>query len=385
MNSVAGSEPATIEGGADQQATGRRGGRWVVSVHRDHRALETVWRRLEAEGCCTPFQTYDWVSCWYETAAAHGLAEPVIAVISRQGADPAWILPLCLHRKKGLRVTSFADLGVSDYAAPLIGRDAPRDRREIKGMIRALLGALPRCDLVHLQKLPAEIEGIPNPLLIRQHTRFPANCYGIRLSGPWPELAEKIMQRRLRSTIRRQKRKIVSKGIVSISEEERADALRPALDTLMAMRRARFEAIGRADMPAAWRELYYRLATSPERTLGVSVTTLKVSGEPVATCFGLKRGQTYFAILPSFAMGEWEAFRPGMLLFDAMLERHAEQTAGEGYFDFTIGDEPYKKRFGSDCRPLYEWMAPRSAIGAAAYLAWRAKTMLWRRSPADPS
>ena len=84
-------------------------------------------------------------------------------------------------------------------------------------------------------------------------------------------------------------------------------------------------------------------------------------------------------------MGEWEAFRPGMLLFDAMLERHAEQTAGEGYFDFTIGDEPYKKRFGSDCRPLYEWMAPRSAIGAAAYLAWRAKTMLWRRSPADPS
>ncbi|MCT8991246.1 GNAT family N-acetyltransferase [Chelativorans sp. SCAU2101] len=381
MNALAGSETAAIKGREGLKAAGKS---WVASVYRDHRPLEAVWRRLEAEGYCTPFQTYDWASCWYETAVAHGLAEPVIAVFSREGGDPAWILPLCLYRKKGLRVISFADLGVTDYAAPVIARDAPRGRREIEGMIRALLGALPSCDLVHFQKLPAEIEGVSNPLLVRRHWRFPANCYGIRLSGPWQEQAEKIMQRRLRSTIRKQKRRIAGKGTVSISEVDRPEALRPALDTLMSMRRTRFEAIGRADMPAAWHEFYYRLATCPKRTLGVSVTTLEVAGEPVATCFGLKRRGAYLAILPSFAMGEWETFRPGMLLFDAMLERHAEETAGEGYFDFTIGDEPYKKRFGGDCLPLYEWMVPRSAIGAAAFLAWRAKGVL-RRTPAEPA
>jgi CelD/BcsL family acetyltransferase involved in cellulose biosynthesis len=100
---------------------------WDIGIHTDYTELEPVWRRMEAQGYCTVFQTYDWVSCWYETALSGGQATPLIVTVSGKSAGIVWILPLCLYVKRGVKVISFADLGVSDYIAPIISQDAPED------------------------------------------------------------------------------------------------------------------------------------------------------------------------------------------------------------------------------------------------------------------
>src|SRR3954462_2642510 len=58
-------------------------GLWHAQLYRDHTTLKSMWRHLEKTGCCTPFQTYDWVSAWYETVAATVSAEPIIITASR--------------------------------------------------------------------------------------------------------------------------------------------------------------------------------------------------------------------------------------------------------------------------------------------------------------
>lgn len=350
---------------------------WRISLHRHPAALETTWRQLEAQGHCTVFQTYDWAACWYDAFASRGQTEPLIVLVTQGDERPVWILPLCLSRKKGLRIITFADLGVTDYAAPVLAEGAPSDQASIKTILKAVFKALPACDLIHFQKLVATVEGATNPLLALDGVvRYPMDCHGIRLTEPWPTLAAKIMQSRLRSAIRRQKKKIQSHGEIAVEHLSDSGEMASGMEQLMAMRRARFAAIGRADMPPLWHDFYQALATRHDRTLDVSVTTMTVSGEAVATCFGLTRNGAYHAILPTFALGKWESFKPGMLLFDAILEAHASKTEGRGYFDFTIGDEPYKKRFGSECHHLYEWMAPRSIVGVVACRAWRMKNAL---------
>jgi CelD/BcsL family acetyltransferase involved in cellulose biosynthesis len=88
--------------------------------------------------------------------------------------------------------------------------------------------------------------------------------------------------------------------------------------------------------------------------------------------------------MPTFAAEEWEAYRPGMLMFDAKLEEFGPRTGFKGYFDFTIGDEVYKQRFGATGTPLLECMAPRTLKGFLAYLYWRAKASRRRRSNTQP-
>lgn len=366
---------------AEQKFKATVTGKWHITVHNDHTELETVWRKLESEGHCTAFQTYDWTSCWYDAAMSCGEAEPVIIVVQNEEAELVWILPLCRYRKKGMRIISFADLGITDYTAPLIARGAPADQKSIKTIIDAVLDALPSCDLINFQKLIDKVEGVPNPLLsLKGLEHFPVGRHGIRLCEPWPSLAEKIMQRRLRSTIRRQRNNIEKHGDVAFVKHNLPETIAPVLDELLTMRRARFEAMGRPDLSPVWKNFYYALSARKNRTLDLSVTTMTVSGEAIASCFGLVRGKNYHALLPTFKIGKWEKFRPGAILFDTMLTGFSEQTQADGYFDFTVGDEIYKKRFGSESHPLYEWMAPRSVAGLVICIAWRAKVII-RRHP----
>jgi len=354
---------------------------WSVRVYNHYAELESVWRKMESDGHCTVFQTYDWAACWYDSTLSSGEAKPLIVLIFEEETEPVWILPLCLHSKNGLRIISFADLGVSDYAAPVMARGAPSDLDTIKAIIRIMLGALPPCDVINFQKLSQTIEGLSNPLLsLPGLKRFPADCHGIQIREPWSVLAEKIVQPRLRSTIRKQKKSLENLGNVALEHETSPEMLRPVMDRLIALRRARFDAMGLPAMTPEWECFYQALAARNGRTLDVSVTTMTVSGETIATCFGITRRKAYHAILPTFEMGKWENFRPGILLYNAMLTDFSEKTQNEGYFDFTIGDESYKKRLGSESHPLYEWVLPRTLAGLSFYLVWRLKNFL-RRYP----
>lgn len=364
----------------DQKATAISASAWKVTVHNHYAELEAIWRRMETEGHCTIFQTFDWAACWYDTAISSGETEPLIVVVSRE-ESPVWILPLCLHRKKGLRIITFADLGVADYTAPVMARGAPSDQKTVRAMLKAVFAALPPCDAISMEKIAEKVNGVPNPLLLLRGLEiFSVRCHGIRLLKPWPELSEKIMQRRLYSIIKRQRNKLASQGEIKIEHHYSPEALSPILDELMELRRARFGAIGLPDMPPIWKRFYRQLVMRQCKGFNATITTLTVSGEAIAICFGLTRGNVYYGILPTFKLGKWERYRPGMLLFNAMLTSFAEETGGEGYFDFTVGDENYKKRFGAESHPLYEWMAPRSVAGLVPYAIWRAKAAI-RRHP----
>ena len=93
---------------------------WRAEVYRDYSVLELAWRQLEKNGHCTVFQGYDYAAALYDAASSTGAAEPLIVVVSKEGGGIAWILPLCISRNGKLKVISFADLGLADYAAPVI-------------------------------------------------------------------------------------------------------------------------------------------------------------------------------------------------------------------------------------------------------------------------
>ena len=103
---------------------------------------------------------------------------------------------------------------------------------------------------------------------------------------------------------------------------------------------------------------------------------MNVNEQAIAACLGITKKKAYHAILPSFVMGEWSQYRPGMLLYSALIEEFSAKTESGGYFDFTVGDEVYKKRLGGQAYPLYEWMKPYTVKGWKAYLIWQAKRFL---------
>lgn len=353
---------------------------WHITVHDDIAPLADAWRRLEATGNCTVFQSHDWLATWYEVAARHGLAEPLIVVATRPGATvPDVIVPLCRLRRRGHVEAAFPDIMVSDFAGPLFAPDALRTPAEMRELWRAIRRSLPGCDTIHLTKIAAQVGGRENPLLgLRGIARFPCGVWGLPLepgSGTAPALVPEAM----RASVDKRRAALGRKGRV-VTWTEDAALLPQMFDELVALRTTRSERIGRDEILhlEPWRDFYATLVARRHEGLRVVMARIEVGGATIATMLGLGYGGAMHYLLPTFVMKKWSRHTPGFqLIIDAM-----EMSAARGYryFDFTIGDEPYKAAFGGQYAPLHEIMAPLTLRGLAPYAIWRLKLVL-RRYP----
>src|SRR5258705_5686360 len=93
----------------------------------------------------TPFQHPQWLDAWYRTFAGVDDVEPLIAIISDAATgEQVALLPLICRLQKGIRIVEFADLGTTDYNAPMLTAAAPRDARAARALWRDLKAALRR-------------------------------------------------------------------------------------------------------------------------------------------------------------------------------------------------------------------------------------------------
>lgn len=353
---------------------------WSATIHNDVRELERVWRDLETTGHATAFQRYDWVAPWYAAVTAAGLAEPMIVAARRRGArDPEFLLPLALHVEKRLRTITMADLRVSDYAAPVMAANLGLTAASFQPLWAAILEALPVCDLIRLRKIPAQYAGTDNPLVwLRGVIPFVVSAYGLPISLPFEaccrERFGKERFRKVRSAWNRLHALQPIEFVVHSGTQD-ADTL---FETFVQQRQARFRALGRPDIyeEPVWQGFYRSITRGHHgRPIGV-VSALLGDGRPFVTNFGVVFNGAFHDLAQGFVPSELDKFSPGTLLNYRTMQWAAE--SGLTYYDFTVGDEPYKRQLGSGEVPLYEWISPRSSLGMAAFGLWRGKRLLDR-------
>ena len=141
-----------------------RADRFSVEFVRDWKQAAARWA---GAGHGTAFQHHHWLSAWY---GAFDEASPLIAIIRDSATDRQMALIPLIHRvRNGVRVVEFADLDLTDYNAPFLAFGVSRDALDGRALCRALLAALrqlpERVDLVRLRKMPAIVDGEPNPLV----------------------------------------------------------------------------------------------------------------------------------------------------------------------------------------------------------------------------
>lgn len=354
---------------------------WQVTIHDRIEPLTEHWRALETDGCCSVFQSYDWLSVWYEVTSRHGLAETLIVTARRGGADaPEVILPLCRLRRRGYFEVTFPDILVGDFAGPLFAKDAFDEPDSMRSLWEAILRALPACDIVHLTKIAERIGAAPNPLLqLRDVVPFPSRVWGLPLepgSGTVPDLVpEPVLAsaNKRRAALERKHGRIVT-------WTEDPEQLPELYEELVQLRTARSERIQRDEALHidVWREFYAVLAARRHERMRSIVVRIEIEGQAIATFFGVGYGGAVHYLLPTFAMKKWSRYTPGFQLIVDALEMSSAR--GYAYFDFTIGDEPYKESFGARPSPLHEIMAPTSLRGRLPHTLWLLKLRL-RRHP----
>ena len=364
--------------------------RITVSVHHDLAAVEADWRRFEATASCTPFQTFDWLSAWQRHVGVRMGVTPAIVTVRRRG-EIILLLPLAVERRRFARRLTFLGGVLCDYHAPLLAPEfaerAPDGFLPLWREIRAALQASPssRHDAILFGKMPAKLGAQPNPMLALHVTLHPSGAYETELPADWEQF---YASKRSSSTRRRDRTKLKrlgELGAVKFVNPESAAELAMTFDLLVQQKSKAFARMGVPNLfaPPGHLAFFRELATSPRYRSLVHLSRLDVGTTWAALNLGLTFRDCYFHVLASYDDGETSRFGPGAAHLRELLRSAIER--GCKRFDFTIGDEPYKRDWCDTEQQLFDFAAaasPRGLVPAAVALGWgRAKRAIKKSAP----
>nr|WP_294508612.1 GNAT family N-acetyltransferase [uncultured Rhodopila sp.] len=336
--------------------------RFVVDVQAEPSMVLPQWRELEAAG--TVFQTRAWLLPWYRVIAPRIKASPLfVTVYDRKTGRPLLFFPLCLRRRLGIAVIEFPDSGVSDYNVPIVAPGLSLDTAEMQRLWRRICRVLPPADVVLITKMPELLSGSPVPLVqLDWLQRMELRSWTVKLPDTREDYDKTTIKNKDRKELRRKRRHLTDiAGDASLSVAS-ADADRQEVfQALTRQRLARFKNRRRRDILAdpVFFRFYETVALEDRGRIGV-LSALKTPDRFAATLFGLVHNGTYLLLIHSFEL-PLERLSPGIVAIDEMIT--SAIGSGLSYFDFTIGNETYKRQFGVQPGFLYEGIYPLSVKG----------------------
>ena len=348
----------SAEAGHLAAAATARADRFGVEFVRDWEQAASRWVGA-SQG--TAFQHHHWLSAWY---GAFEETSPLIAVIREGATDrPMALIPLIHRVRNGVHMVEFADLDLTDYNAPLLGFGVSRDPLDGPAICRALLAALrrlpERVDLVRLRKMPAIIEGRPNPLASLGR---PGSC---SLNGNLIEVGEDFEV--YRATIKRMQLarswRVFSRNPgAAFRIIDNVDEALAVLDTTDAQQQERMQQL---DLPFNLNDetcsRFYRDLVRRGLAEGYAIASALTCGQAtVATVLGIRQGNSFVFLRISNAGRKWSSCSPSRLIIErTMAALHRD---GVRNFDLSVGNYAFKRRFGA---------APLPLTDASIALGWR--------------
>jgi len=350
-----------------------------IDVYEDMAAIERDWRAFEPQADCTVFQRFDWLAAWQRHIGVLNGVPPAI-VVGRDGAGAIQILlPLAVRKAGIVRELTWLGAELCDYNAPLLAAnfsariDADRFLALWQGIARCLQAhSRLRFDVVDLEKMPETVGAKQNPMRHLGGTMTPSGAYSTHLTGDWETFYTTKRSSATRRRDRTKRKKLSEFGALTFVTPADAGDILQTLDTLMAQKARSFAHMGVANLFAkpGHADFYRALATDPATRPLVHVSRLDVGTTAAAVNLALTYRGCYYHLLASYDDGELSRFGPGAAHLHDLL--HYAIDHGFKVFDFTIGDERYKRDWCDTELKLYDYIAPvtwRGALVAAPMLA----------------
>ncbi|HEX5211001.1 MAG TPA: GNAT family N-acetyltransferase [Pseudolabrys sp.] len=352
-----------------------------IAVYGDLAAIESEWRAFEPQADGTVFQCFDWLATWQRTIGARNGVQPAI-VVGRDGAGPIlFLLPLAVRAVGVARELTWLGSELCDYNGPLLAPvfSGRIDRARFLTLWQEITRDMQaqqrlRFDVIAFDKMPDMVGAQQNPMRYLGGAVNPSGAYLTHLSGDWEAFYTAARSSATRRRDRTKRKKLSEFGVINFVTPATEDDILSSLDTMMAQKARSFARMGVGNLFAkpGYADFFRALAISPATRSLVHVSRLDVGAAPAAVNLALVHRGRYYHLLASYTDCELSRFGPGAAhLHDLM---HHAIDRGCAVFDFTIGDERYKRDWCDTELKLYDIIAPvtwRGALVATPKLAAR--------------
>lgn len=360
----------------------------IVSTSCRLAEIGPAWSALRRAADGSVFQSHAWVSAWWH-ARPPGHGGSLRVALAWDGQDLVAVMPLVLRRRRGLRTLEWAAKECSDYCDVLTLPGSERD-----GAVEALWEAVSRqvrfdlAYLGHLQPGSATLRGlgrgsgtalVPNA---RRQTNL--RLRPVQAGGTaWFE----SLPKKLRQNYRRGWKTLSETGAARFRLLGTEEAVGPALDRLVALKRAWLARTGQHSPVLEKDAACLRAVTGVLAGQGLlRAFVIERDGEIVAGTLNFVEGGALRALFAAYDH-EMEKASVGTLLMIDYIQWAIDLGLTE--IDFLAGAEPYKLKFADTQLDLVSlagagtWRG-RLALAADRWLSARRARRDSASAPGDP-
>jgi CelD/BcsL family acetyltransferase involved in cellulose biosynthesis len=338
-----------------------------VDIVHDLSRAETVWRGLEDQQFCTPYQRFDFLEPWQHQVGAREGALPLVVIAYDAERNPLLLLPLALRRRYGVRTACFMGGKHATFNMALWDRDfaAGATAADLDALISAIRE---RCgvDVLALNQQPARWRDFSNPMALLPNQASVNDCPLLAMvPGAAPaSLISNSFRRRLKSKERKLQALPGYRYHVATADTE----VERLLDWFFAIKPLR---MAEQKLPNVFAEPgvenFIRGACMAPLAGGgraIDIHALECDDEVIAIFAGVADGNRFSMMFNTYTMSGNSRYSPGLILMRNIIDHYAER--GYRALDLGIGSDDYKRLFCKSDEPIFDSFIPLSLRGRIA-------------------
>lgn len=342
-----------------------------------------AYAELARSGVHAPAQGALWIEEWAANAAPDGFI-----ALTQQNGRPVYALALEVVALGPFRVARFMGGSHANGNFPVADPAFLNSSAFDAAALFAAIGeSRPDVDALVLERLLPELDGIANPLRAAAHFPSANPALAVSLDGGFEALLSRTSGKRRRKKHRSQMRKFETAGGFRRIEAGTPAEVTRLLDAFFAMKEHRFRKMGIANVFADievqnfFRSLFRdALRESPARFV---LHALEVGGRLRAVTGSSRSGKRLICEFGAIAEDDLVHASPGDFLFFENIAEACRQ--GMAVYDFSVGDEPYKRLWCDIETAHFDVVAPLTAKGGLLAHGLRLKSTVTARIKSSPA
>ena len=318
---------------------------------------EAHFAACSASGFQCPF----WMDAFYRHLVPAEGAEPLI-ITFRKGNELQGVVGLVRRKIKGLTLIEATDLGVSDYACPVLRDDLisllEKDK-QLKAQFQLALGSH---NILRLRPILPEHKRAWLALFDGQTETLDFSSHAVALQEPFEDWRAENVDKKLASMMARKGKRWHRQHEVVLERVTDPANVAPAIINLAKLREGRFEGDPIQTEPV--KDFYASVASAGAANGQTETWMVTSDGDIAGILFGLIHNGAFLYLLIGANYDDHGRHSPGLQMYDWIIEDWMKR--GGNSFDFTIGDEPFKQQFGTSAKPMSMILKGNGLLGNLA-------------------
>jgi CelD/BcsL family acetyltransferase involved in cellulose biosynthesis len=250
----------------------------------------------------------------------------------------------------------------ADYMGPIIDKNY-NINNDFSNIWEKCNKALPRYDFMLLNNQKAYLFNVNNPFVSNFNNFKSLKAYKSILHNDWESFYEKHANSKSRQTDRRKIRKLKEMGELSFKIGKSKTEKEKIIKSMIQQKRERYKQTNVIDWLSIkeFQKFYIKLAQLNMYKTEVHCSSFILNNEAIACHVGVIHEDTFYLLMISHENEEFRSFSPGRLFMLELINHSFKR--GLKYFDFTIGEENYKKSWSDEESIVYSSFKSVTILG----------------------